>query len=190
MDKEYMEDRQFQGEDFSERRLEKGEYDHCRFSGCNFYNANLSGILFSECVFEDCDLSMAKLNDSAFRDVKFKNSKMLGLRFDDCNGFSFSVVFESCILNFSSFYRLKLKNTPFRDCKLLETEFVEADLTNAVFDECDLSGALFEKTTLEGADFRTAYHFSIDPELNRIAKAKFSSQNIAGLLHKYNIRIS
>ncbi len=47
MDKEYMEDLHFQGEDFSERRLEKGEYDHCWFSVCNFYNANLSGILFS-----------------------------------------------------------------------------------------------------------------------------------------------
>jgi hypothetical protein len=41
----------------------------------------------------------------------------------------------------------------------------------------------------QGADLRTAVNFSIDPATNRIAKAKFSTHNIAGLLHTYNIII-
>lgn len=66
----------------------------------------------------------------------------------------------------------------------------ESDLTNAVFKNCDLRGAIFDQTILVGADLRTAGSFSIDPERNAIQKAKFSMQNIAGLLHKYKISIS
>jgi len=60
-------------------------------------------------------------------------------------------------------------------------------LSQSVFDQCDLNRAVFADTILEKSDFRSAYNFSIDPERNKIAKAKFSSQNIIGLLDKYNI---
>jgi hypothetical protein len=36
---------------------------------------------------------------------------------------------------------------------------------------------------------RTSYNYSINPEVNRIKKAKFSTTGIAGLLHKYDIEI-
>ena len=97
--------------------------------------------------------------------------------------------FEGCILSYASFYKLKLKNTHFVDCKLEQVEFVETDLSNSVFQHCDLSLAVFERTLLEGADLRTAYNFSIDPENNRIKKAKFSMQNIVGLLDKHGILV-
>jgi hypothetical protein len=42
---------------------------------------------------------------------------------------------------------------------------------------------------LEKADFRTSYNYSINPEVNRIKKAKFSTAGIAGLLCKYDIEI-
>jgi hypothetical protein len=42
---------------------------------------------------------------------------------------------------------------------------------------------------LEKADFRSAFNFSIDPEMNRMKKAKFSRTGVFGLLHKYNIEI-
>jgi hypothetical protein len=52
-----------------------------------------------------------------------------------------------------------------------------------------LDQANFEQTTLEKSDFRTSYNYSINPELNRIKKAKFSLNAIAGLLTKYDIVI-
>jgi len=82
-----------------------------------------------------------------------------------------------------------LKAIVFNDCKLQDVEFMEADLTNARFQDCDLSRATFENTILEGADLRTAYNYSINPEVNRIRKAKFSQAGIAGLLDKYKIVI-
>jgi fluoroquinolone resistance protein len=189
MGKKIIEDQSFKAIDYSTEGIEKGEYDHCTFSSCIFQKVDLSEIIFSECHFEACDLSMALLKGTAFRTATFKNCKLMGLRFDDCNPFLLSLSFEGCLLQFSSFYGMKLKKTPFKNCNLEAVEFVEADLTNASFEQANLSGAIFERTILEKADFRTALHFSIDPEANRMTKARFSSQNSVGLLHKYKLDI-
>jgi hypothetical protein len=46
-----------------------------------------------------------------------------------------------------------------------------------------------QNTNMEKADLRTSYNYSLDPEINRITKAKFSILGISGLLEKYNITI-
>ncbi len=97
--------------------------------------------------------------------------------------------FTECQLNLSSFYNLKLKNIRFKKCNLQEVDFVQADLTNALFSDCDLRNAIFENTILEKADFRSAVNYALDPEKNRLKKAKFSLQGTPGLLQKYNIDI-
>lgn len=132
---------------------------------------------------------MANISKASFKDVKFKNCKMLGLHFNSCNNIIFSVSFDSCSLNFSSFFNLKLKSTQFLNSSLQETDFTESNLSTIKFDNCDLQGAIFEKTNLEKADFRTAFNYSFDPELNQIKKAKFSTQGIIGLLGKYDIEV-
>jgi fluoroquinolone resistance protein len=58
-----------------------------------------------------------------------------------------------------------------------------------IFDNCDLKNAAFDQTILEKADFRTAFNYSIDPDNNKIKKAKFSISGLTGLLEKYNIEI-
>ena len=70
-----------------------------------------------------------------------------------------------------------------------EVDFTEADLTESVLDGCDLTGAIFDATNLEKADLRTALHYSIDPQQNRIKKAKFSWPALTGLLDRYQIVI-
>jgi uncharacterized protein YjbI with pentapeptide repeats len=72
---------------------------------------------------------------------------------------------------------------------LHDVEFAEADLTNVVLHNCDLLGSKFDNTILEGCDFRTTNNFSIDPEKNRMKKAKFSRNNVEGLLRKYAVVI-
>ena len=57
------------------------------------------------------------------------------------------------------------------------------------FINCDFSGAVFENTILEKADLRTAINYSIDPEINRLKKAKFSMPGLIGLLDKYDIEL-
>ena len=74
--------------------------------------------------------------------------------------------------------------------RLHEVDFAEADMMGVNFNNCDLSGSSFEKTNLEKADFRTAFNYSFDPEHNKIKKAKFSKEEVVGLLRKYNIEIT
>ena len=132
---------------------------------------------------------MAKLEKTAVKDIQFKECKLLGVHFETCDEFLFAVRFENCLLNLSSFYKRKLKKTKFINCSLHEADFAEADLGSSVFDNCDLANAIFQHTNLEKADFRTSYNYSIDPELNKIKKAKFSIPSVTGLLDKYDIEI-
>jgi len=185
----YTTDHTFAQTDFTTTALPKGEYENCIFKECNLAETDLSDMKFVDCEFYNCNLSGAKLTRSVIRDVVFKDCKLLGLHFNNCNEFLFTASFENCQLNLSIFYKLKLKKTCFKNCLLREADFSETDLTQAVFENCDLALAVFENTVLEGADLRTAYNYSIDPEKNRIKKAKFSSSGIAGLLDKYNIVI-
>jgi fluoroquinolone resistance protein len=189
MDLEFTKAATFDKMDYTATAFPKGEYDGCTFMNCDFSGADISGSVFSRCEFSGCNLSLAKTTKTAFQDVQFKNCKMLGLQLSGCNEFGLLFSFEGCILDHSSFYRLKIKKTAFRNCKLEEVDFTEADLSAAVMEHCDLTGATFDHTVLEKADLRTAYHYSIDPAINRIKKARFSLSGIAGLLDKYDIEI-
>ena len=97
--------------------------------------------------------------------------------------------FENCVLNFSSFFRLKIPKTKFADCQINDADFVETDLTMAVFNNCDLKGTMFNDSVLVKVDFSTAYNFDIDLEQNKINKAKFSRLGLEGLLRKYDLEI-
>jgi fluoroquinolone resistance protein len=189
MDKVSITGKAFAKIDFTENGIQKGDYESCRFENCNFSSVNLSEIRFYDCIFKSCDLSLVKLTQTAFRDAKFIDCKLLGMRFEHCNDFLFAVDFENCNLNLSSFYKKNLKKVRVKNCTLVEADFTESDLMASVFDNCDLSRATFDHSNLEKADFRTSFNYSIDPEVNRIKKAKFSLAGIAGLLDKYDIVI-
>ncbi len=77
----------------------------------------------------------------------------------------------------------------FTNCSLEEVDFTQADLSAANFDECNLALAVFYQTNLEKADFRSSFGYIIDPEENRVKKAKFSLNGIPGLLAKYQLTI-
>ncbi len=175
--------------DYTIQPMLKGEYEDCSFVDCNFEGVDLATIKFIECQFIGCNLSLAKILNTAFGDVSFTDCKMLGLHFDQCNSFGFSVRFNKCMLDHATFYRVKAKNTSFINTSLKEVDFTETELTNAVFDHCDLLDAKFENTNLEKVDFRTAFNYTIDPQLNRIKKARFSREGVHGLLHKFDVEI-
>jgi hypothetical protein len=48
---------------------------------------------------------------------------------------------------------------------------------------------MFEGTNLEKTDFRSAFNYSLDPEINRMKKARFSLPGVTGLLGKYGIEV-
>jgi uncharacterized protein YjbI with pentapeptide repeats len=182
-------DKTFDKRDYKENPLKKGEYENCSFTSCDLSGTDLSDIMFIDCRFTGCNLSLANINNTVFRDCVFGECKLLGLRFDSCNKFGLAFRFEQCTLNHSSYYKTKIQGTLFKNSQLQEADFSECDLTGSVFDHCDLTRALFEQTILEKADLRNAYNFSIDPERNRLKKARFSLTGVPGLLDKYHIDI-
>jgi len=169
--------------------LQTAEYEGCSFEHCDLSNADLSFCIFIDCRFKGCNLSLVKLGKTVFRDVEFMDCKLLGIHFEHCNANGLSVKFGQCILNQSSFYQCKLIKTIFKNCRLEETDFTEADISASVFDQCDFRGALFGHTNLEKADMRSSFNYVIDPEMNKIKKARFSLSSVTGLLLKYNIEI-
>lgn len=185
----YIESKKFDRINFTTNPLSKGEYENCTFTDCDFSNCDLSGINFTEGSFTGCNFSLAKISHTAFREVRFRECKLMGLHFENCNPFLFSIDFDHCKLNLSSFYQLNLKRTRFRNSALQEVDFTESDLSGSLFDNCDLSGALFENSILEKTDFRSAYNYTINPEINRMKKARFSLQGVVGLLEKYGIEV-
>ena len=189
MERAYIEDKQFEGIDYTINKFPAADYENCKFINCNFAEANLSKVTFIDCVFDTCNLSAANIHGASFQETQFINCKMMGLRFEDCNQFLLTVSFTGCLLNLSTFHKVKLKNTRFTNCSLQEVDFTETDLTATEFDVCNLLHAVFDNSILEKADLRTAINFSIDPERNKLKKAKFSATALSGLLHKYDLII-
>ena len=189
MGQEYILEKTFDKTDFREKHLPKGEYELCKFINCDFSNSDLASIVFIDCIFENCNLSMVGLTKTAFREIKFRNCKLLGLHFGNCNRSGMALYFENCNLSHSSFYQTILKNTSFINLKLHDVDFTESDLVGSVFENCDLTGAIFEHTNIERSDLRTSFNYSINPEINRIKRAKFSYPGVVGLLDKYDIEI-
>lgn len=185
----YIQDKTFDKEDYTLQPFEKGEYDNCTFSNCNFSGGTLSGSMFTDCTFINCNLSLVKTGMTVFRDIQFSSCKLQGIRFDTCSPFGLSFTFNDCQLTYSSFYKSSIKQTVFKNCLLQETDFTESDLTGAVLENCNCTGAIFENTVLEKADLRTAYNYSINPEINKLKKAQFSFPAVAVLLDKYGIEI-
>lgn len=185
----YFTDETYKGNDFSVEEKLEANYDNCEFFDCSFAGADLSDLNFEDCTFKSCDFSNAKILNTAFKTVSFNSCKLIGLQFEMCNPFLLAFTFNSCILNYATFYQLKIPGTRFSKCMLLEADFTESDLTGATFEDCNFSGAMFGNTRLENADFRGSVDFSIDPEQNQLSGARFSLETLPGLLQKYGIKV-
>ncbi len=166
------------------------EFDKCSFSGCDFSQTEFRDCIFTDCTFTDCNLSMCLLTGSTVHNASFNRCKLLGIRFDHCNPILFSPRFEHSGLDYSWFTNLKMPRTMFTGCSLKSVNFSGCDLHDSDFADADLQGAIFDGTDLSGADMASASGFVIDPENNRLAKARFSLNNLDGLLARYEIKIT
>jgi len=188
MPKELFYDKQFKNLNAQNMPV-LGEYESCTFKNCDFSGCNMEQFAFLETSFYDCNFSAALVSNAALKNVHFYDCKLMGVHFDHCNPFLIEMAFTGCLLNMSCLYGLKLKNTRFIDCTMHEVDLGNADLNGAVFKNCDLQKAIFDNTNLEKADFSTAYNYNINPNNNKLSKAKFSKDGLAGLLGYLKIEI-
>lgn len=188
MAKQLEEGQTFQAINFAANKLAQ-EFENCTFLQCSFVEVDLQNKIFIDCEFDECNFTLADINGTSFQDCTFSVCKLTGLNFGHCKPFLLSFQFRKCQLNLASFDRLKIKGTRFFHCDLSEVDFVETDLQNAIFEACNMAGVAFENTILEQADFRTAQYFQLNPALNYIQGAKFSFDNLEGLVRHLNIEI-
>lgn len=183
------EDKTFEKVVYAETKVSGTEFQNCTFLKCDFSNAEFLNNRFVDCTFEASNLSMMKLGGSTLNNIVFKECKIIGVNFSECDDFLFQVRFEHCTLDYASFMGKKMTKTKFIKTTLKEVNFIRANLSGALFQETDLSGTFFNGTDITSANFSTAFNYNIDPELNIIKKASFSMHGLHGLLHKYNIKV-
>jgi len=171
-------------------KLERAVYKDCTLENCDLSKQNFNNFEFIDCKFLACNLSNADVSGTSFKDVIFKFCKLIGVHFEFANPFLIKMEFEECNLNYSSFFKLKIPKTKFIKSSIQEVDFTEANLKESIFDYCDLSMSKFENSNLEKVDFYTSFGYTLNPLINNIKKARFSKNEIVGLLSDFNIVIS
>jgi len=175
----------FSAIDLSVDYKSRKEFEYCEFSQCIF--PDLSQLTFRDCIFKTCNFSNLKTTQSILQNCVFKNCKLLGLNFAGAKDFAFEVHFENCMMDYASFDKKKMNKSSFKSCKMHGVNFTQADLSKSTFANCDFYDALFPGTNLSGVDLTSCIHLVIDPEVNKIKKAKFSLQSLPGLLQRHEI---
>lgn len=184
----------YENETFSQLRTEEMpshsvEFFNCQFNNCNFERMNFSEYIFDRCVFNGSNLALANVTNAKLMNVVFKDCKVEGVRFDACDPFILEIYFERCLLRNCSFTDLNLKKCKFEHSQVLESDFYKTKLMEASFQGSVLSKTVFAECDLTKADFQDASDFIIDPTLNKVKKAIFSSNELAGLLRHLDLVI-
>lgn len=115
-----------------------------------------------------------------------QDCKAIGILWDDSAN-PFSINFEDCILNYSSFYGKNMKNGVFKNCMVQEVIFSEAKLLKANFQGADLRDSIYDNTDLTQANFEGAINYSIDLNLNKTKGAIFQLPEAMALLKSFDI---
>ncbi|GAB3947217.1 hypothetical protein GCM10028805_19050 [Spirosoma harenae] len=166
------------------------EFEQCTFRKQDLSRVALSNASFINCRFEGCNLTKAELKNTKLYDVTFVNCQLVHVDFGPCDPFGFHTNFQECQLDHAVFLNRKLKKAQFTDCSIKEAFFLKCDLTGTVFKHCNLELTRFEDNNLTQADFASSYNLEINPEENKVKKARFSIHSLPGLLTKYDLVIT
>ncbi|AWH85777.1 hypothetical protein HYN59_11940 [Flavobacterium album] len=187
MTENYIVGREINGTVYQPEEIMYKDFERCNFTDCDFADCNFTGVGFIDCTFTDCSFNEAKINYVAFRGALFTRCDFKNVNFSMVDPLLFDIEFRDCTLDYAKFYTLKIKGTTFTDCSLIAVDFMNTDLTEVQFDNCNLHKSVFIDAIANKADFTTSYNFSIDPERNKLKKARFSQAGLKGLLEKYEI---
>ena len=184
---EYFLQQEYKNLTYQREDLNFQEFEQCTFRNCDFSVCNFIAVIFIDCQFYDCNFNGAQINHVALRSVDFYGCQIKNVNFSMCDKLIFEISFTDCVLDFSKFYALKIKETVFRNCSLVAVDFMGADLTSVLFYNCDLYRSEFNKAVSIKTNFKTSINYSIDPQKTKLTKAIFSLNGVKGLLFKHDI---
>jgi len=184
-------DQIFKGLRTTQTMAEQKEFEDCTFLLSSMTDLCFSQCRFIDCIFDRCDMSLCAFPHSAFVGCVFQNTKLVGIDWTqaDWTGLKLQepVRFDACVLSHSTFIGMQITDLKMMGCISTDVDFREADLAGVDFSGTDLSQSLLHQTNLEGADFRHAMKYTIQPEVNRLTKAKFSMPEAMSLLYNMDI---
>ena len=175
--------------DFSLLSLDGSEFEEIEFMSCIFGEHSLSNKKFEDCRFIQCDLHRANLKNTTFNEVYFQDSKLIGLPFDQCSKFLFSISAKNSDFSFSIFNQLKNRKERFERCLFKNCLFEEVDFQECEFHACDFQQASFVECNFQKASFRACENLWLDPRENQLKNAQFEMQQLPGLLQFAGIKI-
>jgi fluoroquinolone resistance protein len=175
-----------------QKTVQNKDFEDCRFDSCSFQEAEFSACTFRESLFVGCNLSVMKVPNSRFVDVTFQRCKVTGVNWTaaQLSAIGMALTFEEqCVLDYSVFLGLKLRNTAFRHSTAREVDFTDADLSGCDFSGTDLSGARFNRTNLSKAHLEGAFGYSIDLSANQLTGTRVSLPEAGSLLQLMGIHV-
>lgn len=179
----------FKNDNFTYAEAAEATFTHCQFDNCDFTGAELMESSFESCTFRECNFSLVQLKGARLNKVIFENSKVMGIHFNLCSHFALGFDFKACHVQSCIFMELALRQISFQECQIVDCDFYKTDLTQANFNRAVFQGAIFEQTVLVKADFREAVGYNINPNNNKVKKAKFSLPEVVTLLDHLDIVI-
>ena len=173
-DNDTHEDYEFASVDFSSINLVEHSFQNCLFTSCRFRETEMQSANFRFCVFKESEFVLTKVHNVTLNDASFESCRIMGINFSEFNNFGFFPAFKNCVIDNSIFNGICLRKGKIFTCKLVDCDFSacdfsEADFTNTVFKHVTIS-----QCNLEKADFRYCQGYRINPDTNRVRKAKFS----------------
>ena len=168
--------------------LHAQDLEDTTFTACTLIGTDARDAKLIDCIFEGSTLSSVKI-DGAVVQASFIHSKIEGINFFTAKRELLTLSFENCLIRYSSFAELKLRETKFTGCTLQHVDFADADLTEVDFSNSSFENCAFRNTNLTKADFRGARGYSIDPRSNKLKEAHFDVPEVLGLLDAFDILI-
>ncbi|MGE5439275.1 MAG: pentapeptide repeat-containing protein [Bacteroidota bacterium] len=187
--KEFYLHENFTGRNYSDSELKDTEFTDCAFEKMNFEKTRFKYVRFENCTFNKCNLGLIKITGCRFIDCKFTDCKLIGINWQEAEA-PIEIKMEKCKLDYSVFYGLDLRRIEITESFAKEVNFENADLSKGKFTGTDFSLSKFKNTNLSFADLREAANYDINPEFNKIKKAKFSMPEAMTLLQCFDIDIS
>ena len=169
-------------------------FDNCTFIDCALRETVFVDCRFSECLFSGSDLSLVQVKNCAFTSTQFEGSQLVGINWAEANwhqrGFLKTIDFTNCVLNYSSFFGLELKEMKLVNCIAKEVDFAEANITGAQCRGTDFLNSRFQNTNLTQANFTGAINYAIAAQANVLKATKFSLPEAMSLLYSLDIILS
>ncbi len=173
--------------------IEAMEFHDCVFIHCSFRESTFKRCKFTNCRFEECNLSLAMFDETVISRAHFQNSQMVGVNWARADWSGRSLIkpfdFHQCVLNYSIFMGLELKEVELVGCLAKEVDFSDANLASSDCSDTDFSGSRFSNTDLTEADFSQATNYQIDATQNTLKKTRFSLPEAISLLRSLDIEL-